>query len=156
MCIYKTGLKVEKIRSISKKSFEGLVIRFQQTVFALIYRPSYSKKNPQKIGTFLDEFSEFLTLLLQENPQPIITVDFNIPWNLLEHTDTRRMNEILHIFNLVQEIEFPMHKAGNALDWIIHKEELNCIQNLTKLEFLSDQCIIEWTMRKAPLISEKN
>ena len=65
------------------------------------------------------------------------------------------MKEILHTFNLVQEIEFPMHKAGNALDWIIHKEELNCIQNLTKLEFLSDHCIIEWTMRKAPLISEK-
>ena len=102
---------------------------------------------------FLDEFSEFLTLLLQENSQPIITGDFNIPWNLLEHTDTRRMNEILHTFNLVQKIEFPMHKVGNALDWIIHKEELNCIHNLTKLEFLSDHCIIEWTMRKALLIS---
>ena len=48
-----------------------------------------------------------------------------------------------------------MHKAGNALDWIIHKEELNHIHNLTKLEFLSDHCIIEWPMRKAPLISEK-
>ena len=65
------------------------------------------------------------------------------------------MNEILHTFNLVQEIEFPMHKAGNALDRIIHKEELNCIHNLTKLEFLSDHCIIEWTMKKAPLILEK-
>ena len=124
MFIYKTGLKVEKIRSISKNSFEGLVIRFQQTVFALIYRPPYLKKNQQKICTFLDEFSEFLTSLLQENSQPIITGDFNIPWNLLEHMDTKRMNEILHTFNLVQEIEFPMHKAGNSLDWIIHKEKL--------------------------------
>ena len=66
MCIYKKGLKVEKIRSISKKSFEGLVIRFQQTVFVLIYRPPYSKKNPQKFSTFLEEFSEVLTSLLQE------------------------------------------------------------------------------------------
>ena len=65
------------------------------------------------------------------------------------------MNEILNIFNLVKEIKFPTHKAGNALDWIIHKEELNCIQNLTKLESLPDHCIIEWTMRKGPLISEK-
>ena len=104
---------------------------------------------------FLEEFSEVLTSLLQENSQPIITGDFNIPWNLSEHTDTRRMNELLHTFNLVQEIESPTHKAGNNLDWIIHKEELNCIQNLTKLEFLSDHCIIEWTMRKASLISEK-
>ena len=43
-----------------------------------------------------------------------------------------------------------MHKAGNTLDWIIHKEEQNCIHNLTKLEFLSDHCIIEWTMKKVP------
>ena len=146
---------MKKIRSISIKFFEGLVIRFQQTVFALIYRPPYPKKNPQKICTFLDEFSEFLTLLLQENSQPIIIEDFNIPWNLLDHTDTRRMNVILHTFNLGTRIEFPMYNAGNTLDWIIHKEELNCIHNLTKLEFLSDHCIIEWTMRKAPLISEK-
>ena len=55
----------------------------------------------------------------------------------------------------MQEIEFPMHKAGNVLDWIIHKEELNCIHNLTKLEFLSDHCIIEWTMKKVPSISVK-
>ena len=65
------------------------------------------------------------------------------------------MNDILHTFNLVQEIEFPTHKAGKALDWIIHKEELNCMYKLTNLEFLSDHCIIEWTMRKAPLISKK-
>ena len=42
-----------------------------------------------------------------------------------------------------------------SLGWIIHKEELNCIHNLTKLEFLSDHCIIDCTMRKSPLISEK-
>ena len=31
MCIYKSGLEVEKVRSISKKSLEGLIVRFQQT-----------------------------------------------------------------------------------------------------------------------------
>ena len=65
------------------------------------------------------------------------------------------MNELLPTFNLVQEIGFPAHRAGNILDWIIHKEEVNCIQNLTNLEYLSDHCIIEWTMRKPPIISEK-
>ena len=155
MCIYKKGLKVEKIRSISKKSFEGLVIRFQQTVFFLIYRPPYSKKNPHNFSTFFEEISEALTSLLQENSQPTIIGDFNIPWNLSGHTDTRRMSELLQTFNLVQEIEFPTHRAGNILDWIIHKEEENCIQNLTNSEYLSDHCIIEWTMRKPPIISEK-
>ena len=62
---------------------------------------------------------------------------------------------MLNTFNLLQEIDFPMHKAGNTLDWIIHKEEQNCIHNLTKLDFLSDYCIIEWTMKKVPLQAVK-
>ena len=148
MCIYKSGFNVEKVRIISKKSFEGLVIRLQQTSFALINRQPYSKKHPLQICTFLAEFGEFLTSLLQENSQAIITGDFNTLWNLSEQTETRRLNELLNIFNLIQEIEFPTHKAGNVLDWIIHKEKLNCIHNLTKLEFLSDHCIIEGTMKK--------
>ena len=125
------------------------------TLFALIYRLPYSKKHPVQIHTFLDECGEFLTSLLQENSQTIITGDFNILWNLSEQTDTGRLNEISNTFNLIKEIEFPMHKASNILDWIIHKEELNCIHCLTKLEFLSDHCIIEWTMKKLPSISVK-
>ena len=74
--------------------------------------------------------------------------DFNVLWNLPDQTDAQRLIEILNTFNLLQEIEFPTHKAGNTLDWIIHKEEQNCIHNLTKLEFLSDHCITEWTMKK--------
>ena len=136
MCIYKSGLKVEKVRLISKKSFEGLIIRFQQKLFALIYRPTYSRKHPVNISTFLDEFGEIVTSLLQENSQTIIIGDFNVPWNLTEHTDTKRLKDILNTFNLTQEIDFPTHKAGNVLDWIIHKEQQNCIHNLTKLEFL--------------------
>ena len=84
MCIYKSELNVEKARIISQESFGGLVIRFQQMIFALVYRPPYSKKHPVQISTFLDEFSEFLTALLQENSQTIITGDFNILWNLSE------------------------------------------------------------------------
>ena len=154
MCIYKSGLNVEKVRSITKISFESL-IRFQQTLFALIYRPPYSRKHPVNISTFLDEFGEIVTSLLQENSQTIIIGDFNVPWNLTEHTNTKRLNDILNTFDLTQIIDFPTHKAGNILDCIIHKEQQNCIHNLTKLEFLSDHCIIEWTMKKAPSIQEK-
>ena len=81
MCIYKSGFNVQKVRSILKKSFEGLIVRLQQTLFTLIYRPWYSKKNPVQMCTFLEEFADFLTSLLQENSQPIIIGDFNIPWN---------------------------------------------------------------------------
>ena len=61
---------------------------------------------------------------------------------------------MLNTFNLHQ-IDFPMHKAGNTLDWIIHREEQKCIHNLTKLHFLSDHCIREWTMKNVPIQTEK-
>ena len=48
-----------------------------------------------------------------------------------------------------------MHKASKSLDSIIHKEEQNCIYNLTKLESLSDHCIIGQTMKKTPSQPEK-
>ena len=54
MCIYKSE-QGRKGQIDFKKSFEGLIVRFQQTLFALIYRPPYSRKHPVNISTFLDE-----------------------------------------------------------------------------------------------------
>ena len=106
MYIHKSGLNVQKVRTISKRSFEGLSVRFQQTSFALIYRPPYSKKNPVQMQTFLEEFVEFLTSLLQENSQPIIIGDFNIPWNSPDHIDTQSLIEMLNTFNLLPSNRF--------------------------------------------------
>ena len=74
---------------------------------------------------------------------------------MVHHTDTKRLKDISNTFNLIQEIDFPTHKAGNVLDWINKRSNNHCIQKLTKLEFLSDHCNIEWTMHKVPSIQEK-
>ena len=39
-------------QSQKKKSFERLIVRLQQTLFALIYRPPYLKKNPVQMHIF--------------------------------------------------------------------------------------------------------
>ena len=62
-CIYKSGLNGKR-SDHSQKSFEGLIVRFQQILFTLIYRPTYSNKNSVQMHTFLDEFVDFLTSLL--------------------------------------------------------------------------------------------
>ena len=131
-----------------KKSFDGLIVRLQQASFALIYRLPYSKKNPVQMLTFLEKFPEFFTLVLKENSLPTILGDCNIPWNSPDHIDTHSLAEMLSTFNLLQL--FQIHKAGNTLDWIIHRAEQKCIQNITKSDFLSDHYIIEWNMRRDP------
>ena len=66
--------------------------------------------------------------------------------NSPDHIDTQSVAEMLNRFNLHQLINFPTHKVGNTLDWIIHRTEQNCIQNITRSDSLSGHCILEWTM----------
>ena len=142
-------IKCSKGENNIRKSFDGLIVRLQQSSFVLIYKPPYSKKNPVQMLTSLEEFPYFLTSVLKENSQPTILGDFNTPWNSPDHIDTQSSN--LH-----QLINFPTRKAGNTLDWIIHRADKNCIQNITKSDFLSDHYIIEWTMRKRSFTNYKN
>ena len=100
--------------------------------------------------SFLEEFPDFLTSVLKENSQSTILEDFSIPWNIPDNIDTQCLAEMLNTFNLHQLVNFPTHKADNTQDWIIHKAEQNCNQNITKSDFLSDHFIIEWTMIRDP------
>ena len=143
-------IKCSKGENNRKKSFDGPIVTLQQASLAFIYRLPYSKKNPVQMLTFLEAFPDFLTSVLKENSQHRILGVFNIPWNSRDHMGTQSLAEKLNRFNLYQVINFPTHKAGNTLDWIIHRAEQNCIQNITKSDFLSDHCIIEWTMRRDP------
>ena len=91
------------------------MVKLHQASFAL-YRLQYSKKNPVQIPTFLEEFPDFLTVILKENCKPSKLEDFNILWYLLDHIDTLSLTEILNIFNLYQLINFATQKADNTLD----------------------------------------
>ena len=46
---------------------------------SIVYTMEY--KNGTPIRIFLDEISEHVTTLLQQNYDPIILGDINIPWN---------------------------------------------------------------------------
>ena len=54
-------------------------IKSKTNLFSLIYRPPSSTKNGTPIRVFLDEFSEHITTLLQQDDDPVILGDINIP-----------------------------------------------------------------------------
>ena len=87
-----------------------------------------------KILTFLEEYHDFLTSVIKENSQPTILGDFNILWTSPGHIDTQSIAEMLNTFNIHQLINFPTHKVGNTLDWIILRAEQSCSK--TESEFL--------------------
>ena len=84
-CIYNEEFKMKSLTSQKYESFESLIVQWniksKTNLFSLIYRPPSSTKNGTPIKVFLAEFSEHITTLLQQNDDPIILGDINIPWN---------------------------------------------------------------------------
>ena len=70
-------------------------IKSKTNLFSLIYRPPSSTKNGTSIRIFLDEFSEHITTLLQQDDDPIILGDTNIPWNKENNIDREILVEIM-------------------------------------------------------------
>ena len=78
---------------------------------------------PGSCNVFFDEFLDFFAFL-KSLPSFIISGDFNIPYEN-GSSDAVAMNNILDMFNLKQHVDFPTHKFGNTLDWLITSDECN-------------------------------
>ena len=102
---------------------------------------SYSTNHKIPMTTFLSEFPDHITTLLQTGNEPIILGDINIPWNKPNHTDTISMAEILDLFGLTQLVNFQTHQIGNTFDWIICKDPTR-IKNLMQHDFISDHSLL--------------
>ena len=96
------------------ESFESLTvqcnIKSKTKLFSLIYRQPSSTKNRTPIRIFVDEFSEHITTLLQQNDDPTILGDINIPWNWEDNTNRESLLEIMDLYNLKQHVLIQKHK----------------------------------------------
>ena len=95
------------------ESFESLTVQWniisKTKLFSLIYRPPSSTKNGNPIRIFLDEFSEHITTLLQQNDDPVILGDINIPWNKEDNIDKESLLEIMDLYILKQYVLIQTH-----------------------------------------------
>ena len=148
-CIYNENLKMKASKPQKYESFESLTvqvsIKSKTNIFSLIYRPPSSTKNITPIRVFLDEFSEHITTLLQQEEDPIILGDINISWNKEDNMDRESLVEIMSLYNLKQHVDIQTHKQGNTLDWIMSKENSTTISGINEGDYLSDYCPITWT-----------
>ena len=85
------------------------------------------------IRIFLDEFSEHITTLLQQNDDPIILGDINIPWNKEDNIDKESLLEIMDLYNLKQHVLLQTQtRQHTRLDNIKRKFNYN-IKNTRRL-----------------------
>ena len=156
--IYKTHLQVKKLSFNEYTSFKSLTMNLNIStkpyLFLTIYRTRYSTKQPITMLTFLDEFPDHILNLFRSSRNISILGDFNISWNISEHLDTTRMQEIMDMHDLKQHIYIQTHKLGNTLNWLISNSSNN-ILDITNKDFLLDHCIIEWKFQVSLRVSEK-
>ena len=112
--------------SFAHKSFECalVLLNFPSKSIHLwnIYRTFPSKKNELKDEDFFSEFSNLLEQINTSTCVSVIFGDLNFHFNKPSLFSTRKINDMLDTFNLVQSVSEPTHSLGNTLDVVIHRD----------------------------------
>ena len=122
----------------------------------VIYRQPTSCA-PQPFGNFLDEFGDYLSLVLSKHKNVLLVGDFNVKFNKPEDSDTCSLIDMFYNFNLKQYVQCSTHTSGNTLDLIVARDNSNLdISNPTESWYISDHCFIECNLKFSKPQSEKS
>jgi exonuclease III len=152
--IYRQNLSVKgrKNGELSSFEFSEWIIQSKKYKFMLciIYRPPYSLKHPISVGTFIDEFGQYLDSIISAGEPIMLTGDFNIHVNKSCDTSASRFLELIECCGFVQHVQFATHTSGNTLDLVLTRSN-NDIQLTVPHQgyYISDHCFVHW-FAKAP------
>lgn len=113
--IFNNMMKCELLPVESSKSFEVQLMKIDlpsPVICALIYRPPGYNKN------FLDEFCEFLSVVVPPADRILIMGDFNIHVCCPGKPMTKEFLNLFDSFNLFQCVSGPTHDHGHTLDLV--------------------------------------
>ena len=123
----KTNIKSKALPVPDFKTFECLnaqiTLKNVSLQIFVIYRPPPSSNNKLSFTTFREEFSDFVTQVASKHKYYLILGDFNIHMDNTSSLQTRNFPDILDLFNLVQFVPTPTHRAGYILDLVISSQE---------------------------------
>ena len=109
------------------KSFEYIAVMLtldgKKFLAAGVYRPG-SKSSTKEKKEFLEEFSNFLELLVVFNSHIVITGDVNIHLDDTNDINTKKFNVIMDCFGLSQIIKQATHVAGHTLDVVMTRSDM--------------------------------
>ncbi len=109
-----------------------------------VYRPPYSQSHAITSSTFFEEFSSFLEGIVMCPEILLIAGDFNFHLDDLTNDDSRKFNEVLETFGLIQYVMVPTHVSNHILDIIVTRSSSDIIiSEIQPSLFLSDHCFLE-------------
>ena len=74
---------------------------------------------------FFDQFSDFLEHSDSLPGKILLMGDFNFHFENVENNNSRKMHNIICMFNLTQSVSEPTHNQGHLLDLVFSKQSDN-------------------------------
>ena len=99
----------------------------QLTNLFCIYHPPPSKKNKFSDSMFFDQFSDFLEHSDSLPGKTLLMCDFNFHLENVENNNSRKLHDIIDMFNLTQSVSEPTHNQGHLLDLVFSKQSDNVL-----------------------------
>ena len=112
--VTKRHLQVSQLRT-TRSTFEAACwrVKCRNTEITIhgIYHPPYSLTNKTTNVMFIDDFCEYASTQLPDNPNNIFIGDFNLHVIIF--------NDSIDAMGLYQHVQFQMHRSGNILDLLL-------------------------------------
>ena len=141
--LVKTTLDVKPIKVKQFLSFEHCIVKLHMKdgwrTLISIYRLDY-----EPVKVFFNEFTELLETVATSNDKFIIAGDINIHCDVVNDRVTVQLNDLLQMFNLVQVVDSPTHRAGHTLDIVITRSDEEISQVEVSDISLSDHFLISF------------
>ena len=96
--------------------------KLNYTVTGFYHSPSNCQANDNN-STFLDKFTDLVSLLSSNSKNIIILEDINMHIDNIDDQETQTLLDSLAAFNLTQYVRIPTHNKGHNLDIIITTTE---------------------------------
>ena len=92
-----------------------------------IYCPPPSKKNKFSDSMFFDQFSDFLEHSDSLPGKILLVGGFNFHFENVENNNSRKLHDIVDMFNLTQSVSEPTHNQGHLLNLVFSKQSDNIL-----------------------------
>ena len=137
--IHKDTIVVKKKDAGISETFEYLILELaNRSIVAIIYCPPNSS-----ISTFLDEFTDWISHLLNKYIDPLILGDLNVNLQKPDMPQSTAFLEFLKSYAPRQWVLDPTHQSGSLLDHIITGENSTVLLDKPKVpDLISDHRLI--------------
>ena len=128
--IYRKGYDVDVLELGEMASFEYCLNKItvsgkHQLMVLLIYRPLYSEKHLVMVGTYLDEFSDFISHYVNKHPSLIMIGDVNTHNEDEDNINRQNYRDMIDTFGYNQVVCIPTHQDGHKLVHLLVSKDCN-------------------------------